>query len=60
MRPGLNAMILPCFFNFRQSVEAVTRELRRRRFGLGRFSGDPRAPVFRVECLAKIARLRFD
>jgi len=57
MRLGLNAMIFPCLFSFRQSVETVAPERRRRRFALGRFSGDPRAPVFRVECLAKITRL---
>lgn len=60
MRLGLKAVIFAGLFIFRQSVEAFALERRRNRFGLGRFADDRRAPVFRVECLAKIARLRID
>ena len=58
MRLGLKAVILAGLFIFRQEVKTFARTERRSRLGLGRLVDDRRAFVFRVECLAKIARLR--
>ena len=63
MRLGLKAVIaviLAGLFIFRQEVKTLARAERRSRLGLGRFVDDRRALVFRVEYLAKIARLRID
>ena len=58
MRLGLKAMIFADLFIFRQEFKTFAGAGRRSRLGLGRFVDDRRALVFRVEYLAKIARLR--
>ncbi len=60
MRLTLKAVIFAGLFIFRQEVKALAGAERRSRLGLGRFVDDRRALVFRVECLAKIARLKID
>jgi hypothetical protein len=60
MRLGLRTVIFADLFIFRQEVKALADAERRSCLGLGRFVDDRRALVFRVECLAKIARLRID
>jgi hypothetical protein len=58
MRLNLKAVIFGDLFIFRQDLNAFAGAERRSRFGLSRFADDRRALLFRVECLAKIARLR--
>ena len=58
MRLGLKAVIFAGFLIFRQAAKTLAGAERRSRLGLGRFVNDRRPLVFRVEFLAKIARLR--